>query len=69
MRIDDDLRDILFAGLRKLKIQALDLEPVFAAEPKPPYWLTDFHLNVRGHELAAQALEPLVEAALQNAKQ
>jgi hypothetical protein len=69
MRINDELRDVLFAGLRKHGIQAVDLEPVFAAEPQPPYWLKDFHLSVRGHELAAQTLAPLVEAALQNAKQ
>lgn len=69
MRINDELRDVLFAGLRKYGIQALDLEPVFAAEPQPPYWLRDFHLSVRGHDLAAQALEPLVETALRSAKQ
>jgi len=30
----------------------------------PPYWLVDFHLNLRGHALVAEALKPVVDALL-----
>ncbi|MBI5435336.1 MAG: SGNH/GDSL hydrolase family protein [Planctomycetes bacterium] len=56
--------DRLLAGLRERGAATVDLRPIFASEPVPPYWRTDFHLNVRGHELAARALEPVVAALL-----
>jgi hypothetical protein len=42
-------------------IRVVDLRPMFRAEPRPPYWNKDLHLDLRGHELAAQALLPVVE--------
>ncbi|MCC6409231.1 MAG: SGNH/GDSL hydrolase family protein [Planctomycetes bacterium] len=56
--------DRLLARLRERGATTVDLRPTFASEPVPPYWRTDFHLNVRGHELAARALEPVVSAML-----
>jgi hypothetical protein len=51
-------------GLRGRGIRTLDLRPLFEREPAPPYWRLDFHLDVRGHALVAEALEPLVASAL-----
>ncbi len=52
------------AGVRALGIEVLDLTPTFAAEPVPPYWRHDLHLSTRGHELAAEALLPIVDRVL-----
>jgi hypothetical protein len=51
-------------GLAERGIPAIDLTPALAAERVPPFWRHDLHLSSRGHELAAQALLPLVEARL-----
>ncbi|MEO6709156.1 MAG: SGNH/GDSL hydrolase family protein [Planctomycetota bacterium] len=58
------LSDGLTSGMREQGIELLDMRKLFAAEPEPPYWKEDFHLSLRGHELIAQALEPLVAAKL-----
>ncbi|HTF91082.1 MAG TPA: SGNH/GDSL hydrolase family protein [Planctomycetota bacterium] len=58
------LSDSLTSGLREQGIELIDMRKPFAAEPEPPYWKEDFHLNLRGHKLIAQALEPLVTAKL-----
>ncbi|MBK8177532.1 MAG: SGNH/GDSL hydrolase family protein [Planctomycetes bacterium] len=47
-------------GLRGAGVTALDLHPVLEREPSPPFWRIDYHLDLRGHQLVAQALEPLV---------
>jgi hypothetical protein len=52
------------AGLRAAGTSALDMRPIFEREPEPPYWRLDFHLSLRGHTLVAEALQPLVDAAL-----
>lgn len=45
-------------------VRVVDLRPAFSAEPRKPYWARDLHLDLRGHELAAQALLPVVEPLL-----
>jgi len=50
--------------LARLRIQAVDMRPIFALEKQPPYWSTDLHMNLRGHQLVADALLPEVERAL-----
>ena len=52
------------AGLQAAGLPVLDMRPIFEREKEPPYWLVDFHINLRGHELIAEALKPLVSAAL-----
>ncbi len=52
------------AALRAKGMQPIDMYPIFEHEPEPPYWHADFHLNVRGHQLVADALTPVVDAAL-----
>jgi lysophospholipase L1-like esterase len=56
--------DGLLNGLSEQGIEHIDMRPIFAAEASPPYWKGDFHLDLRGHELVARALEPLVKKAL-----
>lgn len=56
--------DRVLDGLRAKGMQPIDMRPVFAKEPTPPYWRADFHLNLRGHELVAEALKPVVDALL-----
>lgn len=58
------MADDFLARLRAEGMTAIDMRPAFAAEPKPPYWRCDFHLDLRGHELVAQALEPAISALL-----
>lgn len=45
-------------------VRVVDLRSVFRAEERPPYWSEDLHLDLRGHELAARALLPVVEPLL-----
>ncbi len=58
------LGDGLLKSLRELGVESIDMRPIFKAESEPPFWKGDYHLNLRGDELVARALEPLVEAAL-----
>lgn len=51
------LRDLARAGLT-----TFDLRPPFRAHRGDLYWHKDLHLNVAGHDLAAQIAAPLVEA-------
>jgi lysophospholipase L1-like esterase len=48
-------------------VRVVDLRAAFAAEPSRPYWKRDLHMDLRGHELAAQALLPVVEPLLERA--
>jgi hypothetical protein len=64
MRIPRDMSDAFLKGLAERGITTLDMRPIFEREPGPPYWRADFHLDVRGHELVARELRPLVDAAL-----
>jgi lysophospholipase L1-like esterase len=59
-----DLADRVLDGLRAKGIRPIDMRPVFEKEPTPPYWRADFHLNLRGHELIAEALKPVVDELL-----
>jgi hypothetical protein len=56
--------DRTLANLRAAGARVVDLRPTFAAEPVPPYWRSDFHVDLRGHELVARELEPLVAELL-----
>lgn len=51
-------------GLRRAGLPVIDMRERFAAEPKPPYWRGDFHLDLRGHELVAEALAPVVDGLI-----
>jgi lysophospholipase L1-like esterase len=59
-----ELSDGFLNGVRALGVETIDMRAAFAAEPEPPFWRGDFHLNLRGHELVAAALEPAVASAL-----
>ncbi len=52
-------------GLRAAGLPVLDMRPIFEREATPPFWRVDFHINLRGQELIAEALKPLVSAALE----
>lgn len=51
-------------GLSSAGIQVIDMTASFEAEPSPPYWREDLHMNVVAHQRIAEALEPLVESKL-----
>jgi hypothetical protein len=55
----DFLQDLAGAG-----IATLDMSPIFAAQTEPPFWDLDLHMDLAGHRLVAEALEPVVEARL-----
>jgi len=57
--------DTLVTRLGVVGIECIDLRPIFAAEPSPPFWRADLHMNVRGQELVAKALEPIVQRLLE----
>lgn len=59
-----DLSKQLLDELRAKGLPVVDMRPRFAAEPVPPYWRTDFHINVRGHELIADELTPVIDELL-----
>lgn len=44
-------------------IEHIDLRTAFANPEEYLYWSRDLHLNLAGHDLAARALAPLVEAS------
>ena len=55
------IADRLLVGVRGLGVTTVDLRPVFAALPSPPYWRKDLHMNLQAHELAACALFEALE--------
>ncbi|MCK6445249.1 MAG: SGNH/GDSL hydrolase family protein [Planctomycetes bacterium] len=59
-----DLSNEFFAGLRAKGLRVVDMRSRFAAEPEPPYWRADFHINIRGHELIADELTPVIDELL-----
>ncbi len=60
-RIGSRLAGRLLDQARSAGIQTLDMSGRFAAEPLPCYW-SEFHINLRGHELLAEELLPLVRS-------
>ncbi len=58
--INAELAQRFTSGVRALKIPLLDMREIFERQPVPPYWRTDLHLNLEGHRLVAEALEPVV---------
>ncbi|HUR27219.1 MAG TPA: SGNH/GDSL hydrolase family protein [Planctomycetota bacterium] len=64
MQVNRQMGSSFLAGLEEAGVQALDMGPIFEREPDPPYWLVDFHIDLRGQALIAEALKPLVDAAL-----
>lgn len=57
----DRVADRFVAGLAELGVTTVDMRAPFSATHPPPYWRRDQHLDVRGHRLLAEALEPIVE--------
>jgi hypothetical protein len=60
LEVSDELADRWLAALAAHDIAALDLRPVFRAEPEPLYWWTDQHIAIDGHRVVGEALLPLV---------
>ena len=50
------LADRFLEGLAGMDVETVDLRPVFASMPEPPYWRKDLHMNLEAHEQAARAL-------------
>ncbi len=65
MAINRRMGTSFLEGLRAAGLPVLDMRPIFEREATPPYWRVDFHINLRGQELIAEALKPLVSAALE----
>jgi hypothetical protein len=65
LEITDRLADQWLGDLRKIGIPELDLRPALGAAKAPCYWKRDLHLNVDGHRLVADVLEPSVLALLE----
>ena len=55
------IADRFLEELGRLPVEVVDLRPVFAALPAPPYWRKDLHMNLEAHELAARALLELLK--------
>ena len=68
MLVSDEIADRWLAALRRAEITCLDLRPIFRAESEPLYWHGDHHINLRAHELIAEALLPLVRRYGQSAR-
>jgi lysophospholipase L1-like esterase len=60
LEISDRLAGEWLAFLEEQEIELLDLRPVLRAIDEPCYWLSDLHLNTRGHRAVAEALAPIV---------
>ena len=60
-----DLGNGLLADLAAIGVRAVDLRAILAREPSPPFWKGDYHLDLRGHALVAEALEAPVRALLE----
>ena len=63
LALTDRMADSYLEFLRQSGIDHLDLRPAFRAADEPLYWEEDDHLNLAGHRLAAQHLQPRVEEA------
>ena len=54
--VSERLREQFFEGLGDLGVDVIDMGPVYRADEQPCYWSQDLHINLRGHELIAEAL-------------
>ncbi len=52
-------------GLRSEGCRVLDLGVVLESEPDAFFWLSNFHLNIVGHRMLADGLEPELSSQLQ----
>lgn len=59
----DRIGDSYLEHLRALRVDSLDLRPVFRASDQPLYWTHDWHINTTAQRLIARELQPLVDAA------
>jgi len=62
--VSDRIADAWLDFARSRDIATLDLRPLLRAETRRMYWKTDSHLNLEGYALAAHALLPVLESAL-----
>ncbi len=65
LAISERLADSWLAFLAERGIVHVDLRPALRAVDEPCYWLSDLHLNTRGHRVLAEALVPLVRTVRQ----
>jgi hypothetical protein len=64
LRLNSQLAAELLADLARAGVATLDMTPIFDAQPRPPFWDLDLHMDLEGHRLIAAALEPLVQERL-----
>lgn len=55
--------DSYLAYLRSLRVDVVDLRPHFRSAGRKFYWDSDLHIALDAHELIAEQLEPLLQAA------
>jgi hypothetical protein len=58
--INSSLAERFLSGVRALGLELVDMTEPFKLQNPPPYWRTDLHLNLEGHRLIAEQLEPLI---------
>ena len=58
--VADRMVDRFFSELSELGVVTVDLRDRFAAQPEPPYWRKDLHINILGHRLLAEEVLPAV---------
>jgi hypothetical protein len=56
------------AAMKEKGIRAVDLRPAFMASEVPLYWAHDHHINLAGHQLVADVLQPHVLGAWRKAQ-
>ena len=52
----------LMDGLDRMGVASLDMGPALRTAGAPTYWERDLHINLRGHEVIAEALSSWIEA-------
>jgi hypothetical protein len=62
--ISRHMSEAFLDDLKRDGFALVDMRAAYAREPDPPYWRADYHINLRGHQLIAQELQPVVDAAL-----
>ena len=60
----DRLADEWLGLIEAAGVRTLDLRPVFRAEATKLYWDQDLHLDLEGHRVVAEALEPVLSEQL-----
>jgi len=59
--LSDAIADAMVDFLASRQVELLDQRPIFSACPDPLFYRVDRHLNVRGHQVIAEALLPFFE--------